>query len=333
MSTGYATVRVHPEELARANRRRTWLVLLAGASVLVLLGSAMSHGMGFGWAGVPFALAAAGGSALVSYFGSDAIVISSTGARPADHVTYKRYHDTVEGLCLAAGLPKPRLYVVESPALNAFATGRDPDHAAIAITTGLWDALDRRELEAVLAHELAHVRNLDIRTMTVVAVVAGAVVLLADWTLRSLWHGGFRGDRRRNDGAFPVLALVGVLAAVLAPLAAQLVRFAVSREREYLADASGVLLTRYPTPMASALRKLQGDTRRLGHDSAATAHLWIKDPLLRGGSGRRSGSSRWASLFATHPPLEDRIARLEAMGAPGRADASREVEQPPYFAS
>lgn len=307
------------------------MVLLAGAAMVTLLGTAMSFGLGVGWVGVPFALAAAGGSAMVSYFESDSIVIASTGARPADPATYKLYHDTMEGLCLAAGLPKPRLYVVNSPALNAFATGRDPDHAAIAITTGLWDALDRHELEAVLAHELAHVRNLDIRTMTVVAVVAGAIVLLADWTLRSLWYGGFRGDRRRSDGAFPVLALVGVLAALLAPIAAQLVRFAVSREREYLADASGVLLTRYPTPMARALRKLQADTWRLRHDSAATAHLWIKDPLPRARSVRRAGSSRWQSLFATHPPIEDRIARLEAMGAPG--EPGELGDQPPYFAS
>jgi len=326
------SVRQHPEELAAANRRRTWLVLVAGGGVVVLLGIALSFTTRVGWVGVPFALAAAAIAAGIAYFQADAIVIASTGARPADRAAYERYHNIAEGLCLAAGLPKPRLYVVASPALNAFATGRDPDHAAIAITTGLWEALDRRELEAVIAHELAHVRNLDIRTMTVVAVVAGAIVMLADWTLRSVWYGGYRTDRRRGVGAFPIIAILGVVAAILAPLAAQLVRFAVSREREYLADASGVLLTRYPTALARALTKLRDDTTRLRHDSAATAHLWIKDPLprarARGSGSRRSALDR---LFATHPPIEDRIARLQQMGADLPATEQQDITPPPYF--
>jgi len=270
--------------------------------------------LGFGIAGLIIALAVAGGSSLFAYWKSDAVALRMSRARPADPVEYARLHNLVEGLCIAAGLPKPRVYVIDDPAPNAFATGRDPRHAAIAVTTGLLEKMNRVELEGVLAHELSHVKNYDILVSTLAVTMVGVIVLLSDWTLRFLWWGGGRRRGSRNNGGggpAVALALVGFVLLLLSPLIAQLMQFAVSRRREALADVSGVSLTRYPPGLISALEKLREDTTVVHSSSRATAHLWIESPLARDPSEGRL--SRLNRLFDTHPPLEERIAALKEL--------------------
>ena len=270
--------------------------------------------LGFGIAGLIIALAVAGGSSLFAYWKSDAVALRMSRARPADPVEYARLHNLVEGLCIAAGLPKPRVYVIDDPAPNAFATGRDPRHAAIAVTTGLLEKMNRVELEGVLAHELSHVKNYDILVSTLAVTMVGVIVLLSDWTLRFLWWGGGRRRGSRNNGGggpAVALALVGFVLLLLSPLIAQLMQFAVSRRREALADVSGVSLTRYPPGLISALEKLREDTTVVHSSSRATAHLWIESPLARDPSEGRL--SRLNRLFDTHPPLEERIQALREL--------------------
>ena len=269
--------------------------------------------LGYGVAGLVIALAIAGASSLFAYWKSDAVALRMSRARPADPVEYARLHNLVEGLCIAAGLPKPRVYVIDDPAPNAFATGRDPRHAAIAVTTGLLEKMNRVELEGVLAHELSHVKNYDILVSTLAVTMVGVIVLLSDWTLRFLWWGGGRRRGGRDNGGGPaaILAIVGFVLLLLSPLFAQLMQFAVSRRREALADVSGVSLTRYPPGLISALEKLREDTTVVHSSSRATAHLWIESPLARDPSeGRLSRINR---LFDTHPPLEERIAALKEL--------------------
>src|SRR6476620_2475954 len=307
------------EQIAR-NKRRTFLML----AVFVLLIAAVAVALGFffkaGVAIVPIAIVIAIAMAWTSYFASDRIALAASRAKPADGPEYARYHNLVEGLCIAAGLPKPRLYVVDDPAPNAFATGRNPKHAAIAVTTGLLAIMNRVELEGVLAHELSHVRNYDILVSTVAVTAVGAVALMADLGLRFMWFGG-RSDRRDNNDSGPLGLILVILAfalLILAPFAAQLMQFAMSRRRELLADVSGVQLTRYPPGLISALKKLQDDQAVVHHATRATAQMWIESPLERdeeaerGQGGQKKGS--WLNrAFDTHPPLSERIAALEAM--------------------
>ncbi len=270
--------------------------------------------LGYGVAGLVIALGIAGASSLFAYWKSDAVALRMSRARPADPVEYARLHNLVEGLCIAAGLPKPRVYVIDDPAPNAFATGRDPRHAAIAVTTGLLEKMNRVELEGVLAHELSHVKNYDILVSTLAVTMVGVIVLLSDWTLRFLWWGGGRRRGNRDSGGggpAAILAIVGFVLLLLSPLIAQLMQFAVSRRREALADVSGVSLTRYPPGLISALEKLREDTTVVHSSSRATAHLWIESPLARDPSeGRLSRINR---LFNTHPPLDERIAALKEL--------------------
>lgn len=305
---------MHPEQLAERNIRRSRYYIAGGATVLAVMAYAVGASLlGGGPIAALIATAIAVAMVWTTYWESDRIVIASTGAHPADPHTYRQLHNLVESVSIAAGVPKPRVYIVESDALNAFATGRDPEHAALAFTRGLVRNLDRQELEAVVGHELAHVRNYDIRLMTVVAVIAGAIVLLADWTWRALRFGGLSGDRRKADGIIPILAILGIVLAILAPLGARVIRSAVSRQREYLADVTGAHLTHNPRALADALRKISGSPSRLRNATHATAHLWIDAPIrAAAGSGRLSWYDR---LFVTHPPIEDRIARLELLGA------------------
>jgi len=255
----------------------------------------------------------AGGSAFFSYWKSDAVALAVSRARPADPTQYARLHNLVEGLCIAAGLPKPRVYVIDDAAPNAFATGRDPKHAAIAVTTGLLEKMDRVELEGVLAHELSHVKNYDILVSTIAVTLVGVVALMADWGIRLLWWNG--GRRGRNDNTasspFAFLAVIGFALLIVAPLIAKVMQLAVSRRREELADVSGVELTRYPPGLISALEKLRDDTTVVHSHSRATAHLWIEQPLARDAEEGRL--SRLNRLFDTHPPLEQRIAALREL--------------------
>jgi len=270
--------------------------------------------LGYGVIGLLVALVVAGVGSAVSYWKSDAVALAMSHARPADPTTYARLHNLVEGLCIAAGLPKPRVYVVDDPAPNAFATGRNPRHAAVAVTTGLLEKLNRVELEGVLAHELSHVKNYDILVSTLAVTLVGVVAILTDFSLRFMWWGGPRHrDDSRQGGGGPaaILAVVGLVLLVVAPVIARLMQFAVSRRREALADVSGVALTRYPPGLISALEKLKADTTVVHSSSRATAHLWIESPLAR--TPEEGRLSRLNRLFDTHPPLEERIQALKEL--------------------
>jgi heat shock protein HtpX len=239
-----------------------------------------------------------------SYQYGDRVVLSSTGAVPAEGPQYIFLNDTVEGLAIAAGIPKPKVYVVPSDEINAFATGKDPEHASVAVTTGLMRTLDRQELEGVIAHEISHVRNRDVQFMTLVAVLVGLAGILSHMILRSYWYGGRRGRRDKDRGNLGlIIVAVGFILAIFAPILTRLVQLAVSRRREYMADASGAELTRYPDGLADALEKIMKHNRGDMKVSEAVSHLFIADP----------NRSALDALYATHPPIEERIKRLREM--------------------
>jgi heat shock protein HtpX len=248
-----------------------------------------------------------------SYYYSDRIVISSVGARPADRVQHKRLHDMAEGLQIAAGLPvMPKLYVMNDPSPNAFATGRNPAHSAIVVTTGLLDILKKDELEGVLAHEMGHILNYDILLATLISVLVGTVILISHFFWRWMWY--FGGGRRRGGGgsgggaAVLVMLAIAIVFLILAPIAAQLIQLAVSRKREFLADATSAKLTRYPEGLAKALQKISSTPTPVARASKATAHMFIDDPL------KKPKRSSWlTNLFSTHPPIDERVSRLLAM--------------------
>jgi heat shock protein HtpX len=300
------------EQIA-SNRRRTWL-LIAGA--VILLG-AVGYALGLIWqsgpAGLVIALVVAIALSIGSYVYGDRVVLASARARPVTPDEQPRLHNIVDGLSIAAGIPKPRVYVVPEVAPNAFATGRDPEHASIAVTDGLLKTMSRVELEGVVGHELAHVVDRDILVGTVVATLAGAVILLSEFFTRTWWWGGIggrRGSDRGGGGFEAIIFAVGIVLLILAPIFAQIIRFSVSRQREYLADAQGALLTRYPPGLASALRKIGAASGIPMHSANnATAHLWLNQPSRV--EGERMGSLE--RLFSTHPPIAERIRRLEEM--------------------
>lgn len=291
-----------------ANKRRSALLIVGFALFVAAVVVLINYLFGGGLVGFVVALVVALAMSVGSYYNSDKIALRMSRARPADPTDYARYHNLVEGLCIASGLPKPRLYVIDDPAPNAFATGRNPKHAAVAVTTGLLEKMNRVELEGVLAHELSHIKNYDVLVMTLAVTMVGIVALLADFFLRFAFWGGTRRDDRSPLG--PFVALFGIVLLALAPLIARLMQLAVSRRREFLADASGVSLTRYPPGLVSALKKLRDDRTVIDSASKATAHLWIEEPLEL---EKKSPATRFNQLFATHPPLEERIAALEAM--------------------
>jgi len=270
--------------------------------------------LGFGVAGLVIALVVAGGGSAIAYWKSDSVALAMSHAKPADPSAYARLHNLVEGLCIAAGLPKPRIYVIDDVAPNAFATGRNPRHAAVAVTTGLLDKMNRVELEGVLAHELSHVKNYDILVSTLAVTLVGVVALLADFSLRFMWWGGPRQrdhDSDGDSGPAAALAIVGLVLLLVAPLVARVMQATISRRREALADVSGVALTRYPPGLISALEKLKEDTTVVHSSSRATAHLWVESPLAR--TPEEGRLSRLNRLFDTHPPLEERIQALKEM--------------------
>ena len=272
---------------------------------------AFDYAFQFGWIGVAIALVFAGGASFVSYWNSDKVALSLSHAVPADRTQYARLYNLVEGLCIASGLPQPALYIVDDPAPNAFATGRDPKHASIAVTSGLLEKMNRIELEGVLAHELSHVRNYDIRVSSIAVCLVGVVAALSDFGIRMFIFGGSRRSNDNNGGNVITMVLA-VLVIILAPLMATLMQLAVSRKREALADVSAVEMTRYPPGLISALEKLRDDKTSVRTNSRATAHLWIEEPMdhYEGDSKKKS---RWSHLFDTHPPIEDRIAALREM--------------------
>jgi heat shock protein HtpX len=299
-------------DLIRSNKRRSVLLIIAFVAVVALIGFAFGVVFGNGIAATVIALVIGAIVAFVSYWKADKIALAVSRAHPADPQEYARLHNIVEGLCIAGGLPKPGVYVIDDTAPNAFATGRDPKHAAIAVTTGLLEKMNRVELEGVVAHELSHIRNYDILISTLAVTMVGAAALLADLGIRMMWWNGGRVARSgdRGDRGNP-LALVGFALLIIAPLVARAMQAAISRQRETLADVSACQLTRYPPGLISALEKLQADTTVTHSASTATAHLWIEQPMSGvGDNGRLGGLHR---LFDTHPPLEERIALLREL--------------------
>jgi heat shock protein HtpX len=290
-----------------ANKRATVLLFIVAFGVLVGLGWTLSYVFaepGILWIAVIIAVI----QAWVGYFYSDKVALAVSGAKEAPREQYLELHRLVENLAITAGLPKPRTYIINDPSPNAFATGRNPENAVIAVTTGLLEKLDKQELEGVVAHEMAHIGNRDILVMTVAVTMVGAIVLISDIFIRSLWfRGGMRSDNSRAGG---VLILVGILMAILAPLFAKLIQLAVSRKREYVADATGALLTRYPEGLASALEKIAGNPQPLKTANRATAHMFIEEPF---GARAKQRQSWFATVFSTHPPAADRVRRLREM--------------------
>jgi heat shock protein HtpX len=300
------------EQIA-ANKRKTFL-LIFGA--IVLLG-AVGYVLGLLYASGPYGLVGAVALAVVlaftSYFAGDRIVLASTRAKQVTPQERPRLHNIVEGLSIAAGIPKPRVYVIPERAPNAFATGRNPEHSSVAVTEGLLETMNRVELEGVIGHELAHVVDRDILVGTIVATLVGAIVLISEFFMRSWWWGGFRGRRggdRSGGGAEAIIFAIGLVLLVLAPIVGQIIRLAVSRQREFLADAQGAMLTRYPPGLVSALRKIAAASPiPMRSANNATAHLWLNQPSRIQGEGM----GPLEKLFSTHPPIAERIRRLEEM--------------------
>ena len=292
------------------NKQKSLLIIVVFMGFIVGATYFMAQAFGFGLDFVALALIFSGLMSLVSYYYCDKIILTLSGARPADRHRDFDFYTVAQNLCLVARIPMPKLYVIDDTAMNAFATGRDPGHAVVVATTGILKGLDRTELEGVIAHELSHVKNYDIRVMSIVTILVGLVTLLADWMVRASYFGGSRRDRDSNTGNVgSLIMLIGFALALLSPIIASLIKLAVSRQREYLADASGVALTKYPEGLARALEKLAADREPLEAANKATAHLYITNPLknLKGQVGM------FAGLFSTHPPIEDRIKTLRQM--------------------
>lgn len=297
------------EQITR-NKWRSFFLILFFLCLIFAISWAFGEVTGWGTQGLIIAGVIAVAMTFGSYYASDKIVLAISRARPVKKEDYPYLYNVVEGLAIAAGLPKPRCYVIDDTAPNAFASGRNPENSVIVVTTGLLQKLNRAELEGVIAHEMSHIKNYDVLVQTLAVVMVGIVALLSDWTLRTfLWGGGRRRSRDRSSGggnAAAVFIVVALALAILSPIIAQLLRLAISRKREFLADASGAMLTRYPAGLASALQKLAADREPLEAANKATAHLYIVNPL-------KDFKGKVNKLFSTHPPIEERIAALEKM--------------------
>lgn len=301
-----------------SNKRRSWALVAGFVIFVAAVAVAFAYLLRGGPIGVVLAVVLAVAMSFGAYWKSDAVALRMSRARPAPVEDFARYHNIVEGLCIASGLPKPRLYIVDDPAPNAFATGRNPRNAAVAVTTGLLEKLNRIELEGVLAHELSHIKNYDILVSTLAVTMVGVVAILADIGIRMLWwgmgrnaHRGFDRQHGSNQGPQAILSIVGFALILLSPVIAQIMQRTISRRRETLADVSGVEMTRYPPGLISALEKLRDDSTVVHSTSHATAHLWIEQPAAQ--SPRDGRLSRINRLFDTHPPLEERIALLREL--------------------
>lgn len=290
-----------------ANKRRTVILIAIFIAVVLGLGYLYDYlyGAGYGYGGLVMAAVISVVMALTSYFAGDKLALAVSGAKAITKEQNAYLYRIVENLCIAQGMPVPKIHIIQDPAINAFATGRDPKHASIAVTTGALEKLQNEELEGVIAHELSHIKNYDIRVMTIVIVLVGIISLLSQWMFRMQYFGrGRRDDRGGNAGA--ILMIIGLVLMILAPLVAELIKLAVSRRREYLADASGALMTRFPAGLANALEKIGAQKAPMLRANEATAHLYIANPF---GTTRK-----WlSSAFSTHPPIQDRIKILRQM--------------------
>ncbi len=289
-----------------SNQRRTFLLFSLFLIVIIGIGYLFSYlyqDMIILWIAVAFSV----GMSWFSYFYSDRVVLSISGAKRIKKSDAPQFYRTVENLCITAGLPLPKIYIIPDPAMNAFATGRDTKHAAVAVTSGLLQRLEKPELEGVISHELSHIKNRDILLQTIVVTLVGLVALISRWFLQiSFWGGG----RKREGQAGMIMLVASIVLAILAPIAVKLIQLAISRKREYLADASGALLTRYPKGLANALEKISHDQHRLRTANEATAHLFISSPFKK----KAKETTSWlTALFMTHPPIEKRIKALNKM--------------------
>lgn len=301
-------------ESVESNKQKSWLVIAGFVTFVLIATYFITRGItayygyefsSFGIWGLGFVVS--GTMSFISYYFSDQIVLGISGARPANKKKDFMFFTVAENMSLASGLPMPKLYVIDDTALNAFATGRDPKHAVICATTGLLTKLNRTELEGVVGHEMSHVANYDTRLMSIVTILVGLVTLLGDWLMRASWHRRDSDSDRDSGGA--IFVIVGLLFAILSPIIAQIIQLAISRRREFLADASSVKLTRQPSGLISALKKLGADKEPLEVANKATAHLYITNPL----KNQHDSIGWFANLFNTHPPLTERIKVLESM--------------------
>lgn len=294
------------------NVRKTWLLMAVFFALIVAVGwfASLYYGREIFYFALFFSLF----MNIFSYWKSDKIVLRISGAKPVKREEYFDLYNSVENLAITAGLPMPKVYIIDDPVPNAFATGRNKDHAVIAVTSGLLQILDKSELEGVIAHEMAHIGNKDILLQTIVVTLVGLVALLADLFLRySLFGGGRRGGNRGGGNAQYILMIIGFVFVILSPIVATMIQLTISRKREYLADATGALLTRYPDGLAKALEKIQNYSGKMKNANHAMAHLYIADPYAKnlsrsGGISKKPGF--WSRMFMTHPPTEDRIAKL-----------------------
>src|SRR5215213_8209906 len=310
------------ERIAR-NRRNSLLLIAAFLAFIAVFG----YVIGYAWlgnplralAGLAFALVIGVIAGLISYYGGDRMVLAASRAREITHDDAPVLFNVVEEMSIAAGIPMPKVYIVDDTAPNAFATGRSPEHATVAVTIGLLEKLDRDELQGVMAHEMSHIANFDIRYSMLVGILVGTTVLISDFFLRGLWFGGGRGGGRRGgDGGGQlqiIMILIAIVLAILAPLFARLLQLSISRQREFLADATAVRFTRNPGALADALQKISGDREVLEAANRATAHLYIVNPI-------KKFEKRSKGLFSTHPPIEERIQILRAMEAGGVAETT-----------
>ena len=295
------------------DRNKTTSAIVIALFIAFVTGVAyvFARGMGYGLDIVGMALIFSGLMSFGSYYFSDKIILGLSGARPADRKKDFHFYTVTENLAMAAGLPMPKLYVIEDTAMNAFATGRNPKHAVVCATTGLLTRLNRTELEGVIAHELSHIGNYDMLLMSVVTVLVGLISLMADWFLRASFGGRRSRDNNKEGGQLQLIFMVvGLVLALLSPLISQLIQLAISRRREFLADASGAALTKYPEGLAKALEKLALDKEPLEAANKATAHLYITNPL----KNHHDAVGWFAGLFNTHPPLKERIKILRGEG-------------------
>lgn len=302
-------------EVQSANRLKSGIIVVLFAVFVALAAYVLAKAMGIyigyepgnlGFIGI--ALIVSGLSSFIGYYYSDKIVIGISGARPADRKRDFLFYTVAENLAIGAGVPVPKLYVIPDSAPNAFATGRDPGHAAICVTTGLLEKLNRTELEGVIGHEMSHVKNYDTRLMSIVSVMVGLIALLGDWLIRMTWYGGKRDNDERSGGS--LFLLLGIIFAILSPIIGQLIQLAISRRREFIADAGSVEITRQPSGLISALAKISSDKEALEVANKATAHLYIANPF----KDKNKGSISWfANLFNTHPPISERIKVLKTM--------------------
>lgn len=290
-----------------SNKRRSVILITVFIAIIILLGYIYDRVWGTGgYGGVVLAIFISFFMTAISYFSGDKIALFTNGAKPITKEENRYVYNLVENLCITAGLPVPHIYIIEDAAINAFATGRKPETASIALSRGAIEKLTNEELEGVIAHELSHIKNYDIRFMTLVAILVGVIALLSDMMWRFRVFGGRRSNKNEDEGQLGIILLIiGIVFAILSPIIAELIKLAISRRREYLADASGALLTRYPDGLANALEKIAQENLPMQHAATATAHLFLASPF-KGKSVK--------SLFSTHPPIADRIAKLRTMG-------------------